>query len=205
MKKQVVLIFGDTGGIGSATRKMFLEHGFRIIPVNRGILDFNTPNADKEIRTLLAQAAPDVVVNCAGIFENGWDHSYTKTMNINFGSNWSIIRHYMDPTYQKNKTRIILIGSSSYNGGRKLYPLYSASKAALFNLWQAAKDGLENTVVQVDLVNPVRTLTKMSAAGRDIDGSLQYLQPEQVAEQICQLVKENQSSRCIDMTFEDKK
>lgn len=203
MKKQTALIFGDRGGIGSATRKMFLQNGFRIIPVNSSIIDFNKSSADQEIRGLLANARPDVIINCAGVFENGWEQDHTRTMNVNFGSNWSVVRHYMNPENQNHATRVIMVGSSSYVGGKKLYPLYSASKAALYNLWQGVKGSLEGTNITIDLINPVRTLTQMSTAGKEIDPKLDYLRPEQVAEQIYKLVKENQTSRCVDMTFKE--
>lgn len=205
MKKPTAIIFGDRGGIGSATRKKMLAEGYRIIPVNSTILDFNKANADTEIRNLLAGARAEVIINCAGVFENGFAQDHKRTMNVNFGSNWSILRYYLDPNNQKIPTRIVMIGSSSYTSGKKLYPLYSASKAALFNLWQGVKESLEGTPIQVDLLNPVRTLTKMSTAGKQIDPNLDYLQPEQVAEEIYKLVDENQSSRCIDITFKDAK
>ena len=98
-----------------------------------------------------------------------------------------------------------MIGSSSHSGGRPLYPLYSASKAAVYNLWQSASQMLEDTDIVIDLLNPVRTLTRMSTAGKAIDPNLDYLQPEQVAQQIIQLCQEGLASRCVDMTFEDVK
>lgn len=205
MKKQVALIFGHSGGIGSATRKLFLDQGFRIIPVNSTILDFGKNTADQEIDHLLTHANADVVINCGGIFENGWQQDHQQTMNVNFGSNWSILRHFMNPDHQQRPVRIIMVGSSSYTHGRALYPLYSASKAALFNLWQGVSEALKETPIKVDLVNPVRTLTRMSSVGKTVDPNLDYLQPEQVAEQIYKLVAENQDSRCVDMNFEDKK
>jgi len=205
MKKQVAIIFGDRGGIGSATRQIFLDNNFRIIPINSAILNFNKSSADRDIQSLLKNAQADVVINCAGVFENGWQQDHSLTMNVNFGSNWSIARYYMNPDNQTRPARVIMIGSSSYSSGRKLYPLYSASKAAVFNLWQGAKEVLEGTSINIDLVNPVRTLTKMATAGKDIDPALDYLKPEQVAEQIYKLVEENQPSRCIDMTFKDAK
>jgi 2-C-methyl-D-erythritol 4-phosphate cytidylyltransferase len=171
--------------------------------VNSSIIDFNKSLADQEIRGLLANAKPDVIINCAGVFENGWEQNHTRTMNVNFGSNWSVVRHYMNPENQNYATRVIMIGSSSYVGGKKLYPLYSASKAALYNLWQGVKESLEGTNITIDLINPVRTLTRMATAGKEIDPELDYLRPEQVAEQIYKLVKENQPSRCIDMTFKE--
>lgn len=204
MKKPTALIFGHTGGIGSATRSALLNSGHRIIPIDRSIIDFNEHNADTEINDLLGSARPDVVINCAGVFENGYNISHSRTMNVNFGSNWSIVRHYMDPKNQIKPVRIIMVGSSSYTSGRKLYPLYSASKAALYNLWQGARDAFEGTCVTVDLVNPMRTLTKMSTAGKNIDPTLDYLHPDQVAEEIIQLIKDDAPSNCVDIEFERK-
>ena len=206
MKKPVALIFGHRGGIGSATKTAFLQAGYRIIPVDRTIIDFDKSESDTQIHSLLTNGQPDVIVNATGVFYNGWQQHHQETMNVNVGSNWSILRHYMNPDNQTKPTRIIMVGSSSHSGGRKLYPLYSASKAAVYNLWQSVSQALADTDVAVDLINPVRTLTRMSTAGgKKIDPALDYLQPEQVAERIMQLVNENLPSRCIEMTYEDVK
>ena len=205
MKKPVALIFGHRGGIGSAAKSAFLKAGYRIIPVDRTIIDFDRPDADAQINSLLTNGQPDVIVNATGVFRNGWQQDHVETMNVNVGSNWSILRHYMNPSNQTKSTRIIMIGSSSHSGGRPLYPLYSASKAAVYNLWQSASQMLEDTDIVIDLLNPVRTLTRMSTAGKAIDPNLDYLQPEQVAQQIILLCQEGLPSRCVDMTFEDVK
>jgi short-subunit dehydrogenase len=206
MKKPVACIFGHKGGIGSAIKDSLLTQGYRIIPVHREVLDFNAKDADKMIDSLLTNGQPDVVINATGVFYNGWQQDHHETMNVNVGSNWSILRHYMNPDNQTKATRIIMVGSSSHSGGRKLYPLYSASKAAVYNLWQSVSQALADTDVAVDLVNPVRTLTRMSTnGGKKIDPALDYLKPEQVAERIMQLVNENLPSRCIEMTYEDIK
>ena len=206
IKKPIACIFGHKGGIGRATKDAFLAQGYRIIPVHREVLDLNSKDADRMIDSLLTNGQPDVIVNAAGVFYNGWQQEHQETMNVNVGSNWSILRHYMNPDNQTKSTRIIMVGSSSHSGGRKLYPLYSASKAAVYNLWQSVSQALADTTVAVDLVNPVRTLTRMSTVGgKKIDPALDYLQPEQVAERIMQLVNENLPSRCIEMTYEDVK
>ena len=206
MKKPVALIFGHRGGIGLATSKGFIAQGYRIIPVDRTIIDFDKANADSQISSLLINGQPDVIVNCAGVFRNGWQQDHVETMNVNVGSNWSILRHYMNPSNQTKSTRIIMIGSSSHSGGRPLYPLYSASKAAVYNLWQSASQLLEDTDIVVDLINPVRTLTRMiTDGGKKIDPALDYLKPEHVAQQIIQLCQDDLHSRCIEMTFEDVK
>ena len=165
MKKPIACIFGHKGGIGQATKNAFLAQGYRIIPVHREMLDLNSKDADRMIDSLLTNGQPDVIVNSAGVFYNGWQQDHNETMNVNVGSNWSILRHYMNPDNQTKPTRIIMVGSSSHSGGRKLYPLYSASKAAVYNLWQSVSQALADTDVAVDLVNPVRTLTRMSTAG----------------------------------------
>ena len=205
MKKPEALIFGHRGGIGSAAKSAFLKAGYRVIPVDRTIIDFDRPDADAQINSLLTNGQPDVIVNATGVFRNGWQQDHVETMNVNVGSNWSILRHYMNPSNQTKSTRIIMIGSSSHSGGRPLYPLYSASKAAVYNLWQSASQMLQDTDIVIDLLNPVRTLTRMSTAGKAIDPNLDYLQPEQVAQQIIQLCQEGLASRCVDMTFEDVK
>lgn len=203
--KKVACIFGHKGGIGRATKEAFLSAGYRIIPVHREVLDLNNQDADRQIDSLLTNGQPDVVVNAAGVFINGWNQDHHETMNVNLGSNWSILRHYMNPANQQKNVRIIMVGSSSYDRGRKLYPLYSASKAALYNLWQGTSEAVAGTDITIDLVNPARTLTKMSTANKKVDPNLDYLKPEQVAEKIIMLVNENQASRCIDITFEEKK
>lgn len=204
MKKLTACIFGHKGGIGTAVKEAFIVAGYRIIPVNRQILDLNHPDADQSINSLLTNGQPDVVVNATGVFCNSWQHSHNETMNVNFGSNWSILRHYMNPVNQNKAVRVIMIGSSSYSSGRKLYPLYSASKAALYNLWQGVNEALENSPVRVDIVNPARTLTRMSATGKQVNSELDYLKPQDVAAKIMHLVAENLPGRCVDITLKDR-
>jgi len=137
------------------------------------------------------------------VFINGYINTHHTTMNVNFGSNWSIVSYYMALKGLSKTTRIIMVGSSSYTSGRQLYPLYSASKAALYNLWESARDYFGNSEIVIDLVNPVRTRTKMASAGKSFDPTLDYLEPDQVAKEIFKLVELDSSSTCVDMTFKD--
>ena len=203
--EKTVVIFGASGGIGGATAKLFADKGYHVIALNSEHLNFDSEQSHLDAAKLLNQAQADVVINCAGVFVNGYINTHHVTMNVNFGSNWSIVSHYMTLEGLSKPTRIIMIGSSSYTGGRRLYPLYSASKAALYNLWESARDYFAGSAVIVDLVTPVRTRTKMATAGKAIDSTLDYLEPEQVAEEIFQLVESNSTSRCVDMTFKDVK
>ena len=200
---KTVVIFGAHGGIGSATAKLFAEQGYRVIPVGSDQLNFESTNSHYDVAKLLNQAQADVVVNSAGVFINGYVNTHHTTMNVNFGSNWSIISYFMALKGLSKTTRIIMVGSSSYTSGRQLYPLYSASKAALYNLWESARDYFGGSEIVVDLINPVRTRTKMASAGKSFDPTLDYLEPDQVAEEIFKLVESDLPSACVDMTFKD--
>jgi NAD(P)-dependent dehydrogenase (short-subunit alcohol dehydrogenase family) len=203
MRKTRVVILGARGGIGAAVRQMFLDQGWQVIPVDSGQLNFDQPGNYEKLTELLDNAEADVIVNSVGVFVNGYATDHQTTMNVNFGSNWNIVR-WLEAN-QDQSVRVVMIGSSSYTAGRKLYPLYSASKAALFNLWQSARDQFLNTDIRIHLLNPVRTLTRMSTAGKEIDPRLDYLQPDQVAREIFRLSEPNCVSSCVDMTFEDTK
>ena len=196
--KKTVVIFGSSGGIGSATRQQFLNAGYTVIPVSRNLIDFASSNAELQIQEFLSLSTPDVVVNCVGKFSTN-DELAGPTMNINFNSNWAIVQHYLK---NPQSVRIIMIGSSASKSGKKDYMLYSASKAALLNLWQGAKDAFAETKITIDLVNPVRTRTKMVAPFND---NLDYLEPEEVARCIINLDQANDPSRCVDITFKDAK
>lgn len=200
---KTVVIFGAHGGIGSATAKLFADQGYRVIPVGSDQLNFESTNSHYDVAKLLNQAQADVVVNSAGVFINGYVNTHHTTMNVNFGSNWSIISYFMALKGLSKTTRIIMVGSSSYTSGRQLYPLYSASKAALYNLWESARDYFGGSEIVVDLINPVRTRTKMASAGKSFDPTLDYLEPDQVAEEIFKLVELDLPSACVDMTFKD--
>jgi 2-C-methyl-D-erythritol 4-phosphate cytidylyltransferase len=196
--KRTVAIFGASGGIGSAVKQSFLDAGYSVIPVSRNLIDFNQPTVETQIQEFLGYAEPNVVVNCVGRFAKN-NEPAGATMNINFNSNWAIVQHYLK---NPKAVRIIMIGSSAYKSGRKDYMVYSASKAALHNLWQGARDAFADTEMRIDLVNPVRTRTPMVAP---FDDQLDYLEPKEVAGWILQLDQCNDASRCVDITFKDAK
>lgn len=202
MQKPIALILGATGGIGAATRQAFLDAGYRVITIGRAMLDFNLPTAEIKLVELLDSARADVVVNCAGVFVNGTQEDHHQTFNVNFGSNWGIVRYYHAIKDVSKPVKIIMVGSSSYSFGKKQYPLYSASKAALYNLWQATVDMFAGTDISVDLINPMRTRTRMNADHYNPD--LPYHDPTEVAEQILELTRHAGSS-CVNMTLEESK
>ena len=192
------IIFGAHGGIGQATAEQFLRAGYVVVPVHRGLLDFTDPNSSKAASDLLTEVNPDVVINCVGHFDNGNSESHHATFNINVGSNWSIIKHYIDNPGKK-PVKIIMVGSSAYKSGRKAYILYAASKAALYNVWQGACDYFNDSNVTVGLINPVRTRTPMI----DMTTSAFCYEPEDVASEILSMAS-TQTNQLVDMKYPEE-
>lgn len=197
MRKKVVL-FGASGGIGSAIEKLLTSTDYEVISITKSQINFIEPLIENKISKLLNEINPDIVINSAGWFGNNTD-AFEEIMSVNFGSNWSIIRHYMLLPKITKTVRVIMIGSICYNEGKKKYMVYAASKAALYSLWQGAKDYFLDSLLCIDLINPQRTKTKMTQ-GR-IDPSLEYHDPSDVAEAILKLVRRTTGSICIDTQF----
>jgi len=190
---KTAVIFGSSGGIGLATVEAFLRDGYTVVPFDRVKLDL--AKHSEKIGVILNDLKPDVVVNCAGMFAG--NDADNDMIQVNLNSNWCIIKHYIQQA--NTSTKIILVGSSAYSGGRKNYMLYSATKSALHNLWEGARDFFADTEIGIDIVHPVRTRTAMVAPYQD---TLDYLEPETVAQAI--LTQANRpGSNCINLTFKD--
>ena len=194
MKQAVV--FGAYGGIGLAVVNELLRAGYKVKPISSDQINFIHGEVESHIDNLLSDVEPDVVINCAGTFGDN-SSNYYQTMDINFGSNWFIIKHYLKNTAKP--VNIVFVGSSAYKAGKKNYMLYSASKAALHNLWEGAREFFADHNIAVNIVHPVRTKTKMVAP---YDSNLDYLNPEEVAQVVVELAQSNTSS-CKEITFKE--
>jgi short-subunit dehydrogenase len=197
MKK--VVVFGSTGGIGSAVVTA-LGDRYQVIECDRNQVNFAVADSDSRVRRLLTIYEPDVVINCAGSFND--DHvTHHEMFDVNLGSNWSIIRYYLEQMQQINKPiKIIMLGSSAYESGRRNYMLYAASKAALHNLWQGASEKFENTNVTIDIIHPVKTRTRMLKN----DTSPNMLDPRDVAQVVADRIETTDKSAMIRMEYKEQ-
>ena len=193
-----VVVFGGTGGIGKATCAAFSTAGYVVYPISSKLIDFTLDQSQLQVDELLRKIMPDVVVNCVGHFDYTNKETHFNTMNINVGSNWSIIKHYME-NISTHSVKIIMIGSSAYRSGRKGYILYAASKTALYSIWQGASEYFQGTNVTLGLLNPVRTRTPMiDMSTKDI-----CLEPEDVAQAILNMTSTS-SSELVDMKYPEE-
>jgi short-subunit dehydrogenase len=198
MPNETVLLFGASGGIGSAVYNTLNICGYSVVSITKEQVNF-TSDCQLQVDKLLVDIRPSIVINCAGIFGNNTDN-WHNIMAVNFGSNWNLIQHYMTNA-STHPVRIIMLGSISYKQGQKWSMVYSASKSAVFSLWQAAKEYFAGSVITVDLVNPQRTRTAMTESR--YNPNLPYHDPQEVADEILALIKSNGNSSCINMTFKN--
>ena len=194
---KTAIVFGANGGIGFATCSALEKHGYTVTPITRNQIDFTNELSDVFVHGLLTGHDADLIVNCSGHFANNSEH-HKDTMEINVGSNWSIVRHYMNAAITK-PVKVIMVGSSAYKSGRKNYILYSASKAALYNLWQGSAEYFANTPLSLSLINPGVTRTKMS--GNPTHDNC--LEPDEVADKILEMSLTT-ANECIDLQKEIK-
>ncbi len=193
MKK--VVLFGASGDIGKEIQKAF--EGNVVITPSRKEVDFLDKDCYNKVSNLLAKEQPDIVINSVGWFGDNYDTHY-NIMDVNFGSNWAIVRHYMLNPSDK-PVKICMIGSICYSEGKDKYIVYAASKMAMYSLWQGASKYFKDTNVNIDLINPQRTKTRMTM--KRIDENLQYHEPEEVAEVVYDFVMNKKGNNSIDTEF----
>jgi NAD(P)-dependent dehydrogenase (short-subunit alcohol dehydrogenase family) len=187
------VVVGASGGIGIATTEALLREGYCVVPVYRFGVDLTAEDSVGKLQKVLAYNQPEVVVNCAGIYGLNEDAEYDSMFDVNVRSSWAIIKYYMDNP--SNKTiDIVLVGSTAYDHGRRNYMLYSASKAALHNLYEGAAEFFGDTETKIHIVHPARTRTPMVAPFND---KLDYLEPQEVASAIAKCVGAENGSKQI--------
>jgi len=198
MTKTAVII-GANSDIAKSAMQL-LEDQYHIVAVGRETIDLDDPTSDMRIGMVLTMAEPDVIVNCAGVFDGDNTLDYDTVFNVNLKSNWSVINYYIKNPPTKS-VKFVMIGSSAYKQGRKNFILYSASKAALFNMWQGASEFVSDNL-KLGLINPVHVHTKMVAHRPHPNPDI-CLESIDVAREIVNLCTMSQS-RYIDMDYKIK-
>jgi NAD(P)-dependent dehydrogenase (short-subunit alcohol dehydrogenase family) len=196
MKK--LLVIGDRSDIAQAAIAI-LKSRYKVVGVNRSTLDLAHPGAETIIRDLLQQHQPDVVLNCAGIFQdNNLKSDFDATFDINVKTQWSVIRYYIDNPPEK-RVKFVMIGSSTYRQGRRNFILYAASRAAQYSMWQGASEYV-SPMFTIGLINPVRVNTKHVAHIVHPNPAI-CLEAIDVAYEIEKMCDSMETHQCIDMDY----
>jgi short-subunit dehydrogenase len=159
LTKKKIIIFGYSGGLGKSIVKILKNRPYELILYNRKKLNFYSKKAKEQIHQILKKNNADIIINASGVLGDNFD-DYKKIFDVNLMPNWEIIKFYKKTKLRK-KVLFIFIGSSAYKSGRKNYILYASSKAALNNLYQGAKEYLNNKSVKLKLINFGKIYTPM--------------------------------------------
>lgn len=185
MKK--ILLFGYTGGLGSAIYKLVQnKKKFLIKPIRKKNLNFNTKNSNLKIEVILKKENPDYIINCAGIFGTN-KIKFEDVFNINLKSNWDIANFYLKKKEILEKRILIyFVGSSSFNSPRKNYILYVASKNALNSMFKSLKENFKNSLIKIKIINPPAMKTKMRRKFKTLTKAKNFkgINPRVIAEKI---------------------
>jgi 2-C-methyl-D-erythritol 4-phosphate cytidylyltransferase len=155
LKDKSILVFGGSGGIGSEVIKQLQLMGANVIAPTHKEVDLSR----EILPTFLDSLELDVIIQCAGVIYRGFEH-YDETMNINFRSALLIVD--LAKRTMPSGGSIIFVGSSSAMKGRKDFPIYSASKAALNNFVEGVAESMLPYNIRINCVNPARTNTRMT-------------------------------------------
>ena len=192
MQDKIVIITGASSGIGRAAAQIFTENGAKVVAVGRNSKELNAlrdevqdKNGSLKIQladireitlaervvndTIETFGAIDVLVNAAGIIQNGsiedttiddWD----KMMNINLRSVFQLMQKCV-PHLEKSKGSVVNVSSVA---GTRAFPnvlAYCVSKAAVDQLTRCAALELAPKGVRVNAVNPGVVVTNLHRRG----------------------------------------
>lgn len=188
------IITGGTSGIGLATTKIFLAHGFNCVLVGRSLARFEKIRSElvgrfefisadvrqvadcKKIisRTVELFGGVDVLINCAGIYHEGAITSTDeKTFNDVFATNvkgtFFTARAAVDELI-KSRGAIVNVASDAGLKGNYFCAAYSASKGAVVAFTKSLALELASFSIRVNCVAPGDVLTPLTLNQLKISG-----------------------------------
>lgn len=178
---RTALVAGGSGGIGSATVRLFVQAGARVFSLDRpGVAappgaetlgaDLADPRGAAELFAELASRTDtlDLLVHAAGITRDGvlWklsDEDWAAVLEVNLGSAFRLLRGAA-PLLRARGGAVVLVSSINGERGKLGQANYAASKAGLIGLARSAARELGRSGVRVNVVAPGLVRTAMSAA-----------------------------------------
>ena len=143
----------------------------------------------------------DGLINGVGTLQvKEFDLLSKEEMQKTIDSNLMSILYCCKCAEVKKGGHIINISSSSYSKGRKDYPIYSASKAAVVNFTQGLAGAKPDLCINV--IVPQRTDTSLRRTHFPLEDKDSLIQPQEIADKIAQLLK---SKSCTGSILEVRK
>lgn len=159
-----VLVFGGSGGIGSACIRRLPNY---YAPRHKEI-DLSTNNWEIDLKEYKA------IIHSAGEYAN-----QEKIMEVNFNS---CVRLVEMAEKQNWKGNIVFLSSACATYGRKGIPLYSASKSALNAYIESRHEELAEKGIYLNAIAPAKVDTKLQTAINPDSPKSSMLTPDYVAD-----------------------
>lgn len=190
MAKNIALVTGASGGIGSACARELAKRGYTVLlHANRGLhaakalagelceagMDahaFGCDLADSRAVSAMCEEIlrlyhhVDAMVLCAGVSHTGLltdmtDEQWRRVMDVNVSGSFYLIRALAPGMVSRRDGSIVTISSMWGRSGASCEAAYSASKAAIIGLTQALAKELGPSGVRVNCIAPGIIDTRM--------------------------------------------
>lgn len=198
LNNKTFVVIGGTGGIGQKIIELLNNEKANVISLSRGSKNCIDLSDNKSIETAFNNIYKnnneiDGLINCAGFLkispvEKLSFKDIEKLISVNFTG--LVLACKLAKI--KPNGHIINISSSSFSEGKENYGIYSATKAAVVNFTQALAK--ERKDLNVNVVIPSRTNTKMRLSNFQDDDIDSLLPPEETAKIVIKLLKQNKLS-----------
>jgi NADP-dependent 3-hydroxy acid dehydrogenase YdfG len=216
----VTMVTGASGGIGSALVGRLRRRGDEVIAVGRDaetlkqldarpvVLDLTRPAAVAPTIEALGLTELDVLVHCAGVIELGpvadTPHQvWTEHLTVNLVAAAEVTRSCL-PALRRARGHVVFLNFHSGHSGAPGWAAYAASKHGLRSLADTLREEEDRNGVGVTSVYPACTATSMQRKLREGHGRRYrpeaYVQPETVADLICQALQAPADARVTELT-----
>lgn len=189
---KTVLITGASGGIGSATLKIFARNGYKVIAqYNKGkdrldetikelsqdgygnsvipvFCDFTDKKSVEEFTLNIKNLGVDVLINNAGVdlfklIDQTTDAEIEKILSVNLNSAFVTVKAVVPGMISKKRGKIVNVSSIWGVVGGSMESVYSATKSALIGYTKALSKELGPSGINVNCVCPGVIDTEMNA------------------------------------------
>ena len=161
LKNKKILLFGGSGGVGTALQKKLSQfENIKILAPTSQEINLKDVTVQK-LQNFCKDFEPDIVINTAAISFNDGDgilETFDDVFAVNLKSNL-VIMEFLKSLHKPAK--FVTISSSSSTKGRKNITNYSASKSALNSVIESLADEYKKLGIEINAVVPEKIKTPM--------------------------------------------
>ena len=187
-RRRFAIITGAAQGIGEATTRLFVEHGYAVAALDvqesgkqlseelgrsGGLCRFYTCDVTNEAAVQATITAIrqefrfiDVLVNNAGVVlvkplvETQW-HEFQHVVNVNLGGTFLLCKHVLPMMRAQKSGSIVNLASVSGHVGQTEHALYGATKGAILSFTRALAWEVALDNIRVNSISPGSVDTPM--------------------------------------------